>query len=244
MKRFLVFAGLDGDLDALKVAEQYIAEKKPDAILFAGGVGREDLVSSNKHSDITPEQTELYHAWFKWLGQQNIPAMIVAGKYDVPLEDYLRAGMNAESEYGTVHLVEGSVWEHQDVAVGGAGGELTERTTSLYPVHRMSRTMAEYALRDLAKSDASLKIMLLAEPPQGKLGGEAGADLAGELIDSFHPSLAVVSGPTSSRGVDRVAKTYIINPGHLADGSAAWVDWSKAGDDRIEFLDAATPANR
>ena len=46
MKRYLAFAGLDGNLDVLKALEPVIAERKPEALLFAGGVNCEKCVSS------------------------------------------------------------------------------------------------------------------------------------------------------------------------------------------------------
>jgi hypothetical protein len=36
--------------------------------------------------------------------------------------------------------------------------------------------------------------------------------------------------------VQRIASTLIVNPGCLADGSAALLDRDREGDDRIEFL--------
>ena len=242
MKRYLAFAGLDGNLDALKALEPVIAERKPEALLFAGGVNCEKCVSSAKKPDLTSQQAERYEKWFEWLGKQEIPAAVIPGPYEVPLEAYLRAGMGAEVDYPNVHLVEGTLWEVGDTAVCGAGGTLTEDTTSEYPEVRLSRTMAEYALRMLGRSDRSIKVMLLSTPPTGKLGGECGSKIAGELIDSLHPHLAIVSGPSAHRGMERVAHTWIVNPGRLADGHAAWIDWTRPAEERVELIEVPSLA--
>ena len=59
--------------------------------------------------------------------------------------------------------------------------------------------------------------------------------IVGDLIDWLRPSLCVVAGPTERRGLQRIASTLIVNPGRLADGSAAWLDWDRSGDDQVEF---------
>jgi hypothetical protein len=44
----------------------------------------------------------------------------------------------------------------------------------------------------------------------------------------------VVAGSTAHRGWQRIAHTLVVNPGCLADGSAAWLD---RGRDEVDFLD-------
>jgi hypothetical protein len=46
-----------------------------------------------------------------------------------------------------------------------------------------------------------------------------------------------VGGSDAHRGTQRVASTLIVNPGCLAEGSAAWLDLSLPSDERVEFLD-------
>jgi hypothetical protein len=48
--------------------------------------------------------------------------------------------------------------------------------------------------------------------------------------------LCVVAGQTALRGMQWVAGTLLVNPGSLADDSAALLDWDRKGDDLIEFL--------
>ncbi len=244
MKRFLAFAGIDGKLDVLEGLQTTITQRRPDALLFAGSVNCRNGVSTAKRPDLTPEQAQRYQRFFEWLGECGIPSAVIPGPYDVPLEAFLKTGMGAEVETGSVHLVEGTLWEPGDTAVCGAGGTLTEHITAEYPEVKLSRVMAEYALRSLARSERSLKVLLLSTPPNGKLGGEAGSEIAGELIDSLHPHLVVVGGPSDCRGIERVAHTWVVNPGRICEGHAVWIDWTRPGDQRVELIDVPSLAAR
>lgn len=69
-----------------------------------------------------------------------------------------------------------------------------------------------------------IKVLLVSEPPPGRLAGADGNSLIRELINSYHPAICVVAGPTLHRGLQREPHGLIINPGLLVDGSAAWID--------------------
>ena len=146
------------------------------------------------------------------------------------------AGMNARSQSPGVHLVHCTMVTARDVVISGVGGELTEVEDSGEPIVRCSRTTAEYFLQAFGAAAESEKVLLLASAPKGTLGGAIGNTVAGDLVDSFHPKLCVVGGSSEGRGVERVAHTTIVNPGSLADGSAAWIDWSREVDEQVELI--------
>jgi hypothetical protein len=52
----------------------------------------------------------------------------------------------------------------------------------------------------------------------------------------------VVGGPSALRGTQRVARTLVVNPGQLAEGWAAWLDWSAPSGEQVELLDLRDPA--
>src|SRR5262249_7227075 len=153
---------------------------------------------------------------------------------DSPLPDFLRMGMHAEVEYPGLHLVHATLVEKGDLAICGLGeGHAPEQfgDSELF-----TRTMAEYHLRPFAASSRPNKVLLLAAPPPGSLVGDAGCQLSGELLDTYHPRLCVVGGTSERRGWERVARTLTVNPGALAEGWAAWVDWTRPADDQVEIL--------
>ena len=46
-----------------------------------------------------------------------------------------------------------------------------------------------------------------------------------------------LTGPRrSSRGMQRIAHTLVVNPGRFADGSAAWLDWGRPAGEQVELL--------
>ena len=102
-----------------------------------------------------------------------------------------------------------------------------------------SISLARGAMRS---SEKPRKVLLLPEPPPGPLGGPEGNLVVGDLIDWLRPSLCVVAGPTERRGVQRIASTSVVNPGHVADGSAAWLDWSRG--EEVGFLNGMLGAVR
>jgi Icc-related predicted phosphoesterase len=158
----------------------------------------------------------------------------------VPEDQFCRLAMSVELEFPNVHLAHATVVETHDLAVCGLGMAIAEK--ALMREDSCSRVKAQYYLRALRNSTKPRKVLLLAEPPPGPLGGPEGNVVVGDLIDWLVPSLCVVAGPTERRGLQRIASTTIVNPGHLADGSAAWLDWNRL--EQVEFLDGMTGAAR
>ena len=118
----------------------------------------------------------------------------------------------------------------------GIGGAVEEK--GLIGIDSLSRPGAEFALRSLLTAKQPRKVLLLPAAPPGALGGEEGNPLMGELIDSYHPDLCVVAGSSQRRGSEHVGHTLVVNPGCLADGWAAWLEWK----DKVEFVNLRTLA--
>jgi hypothetical protein len=99
-----------------------------------------------------------------------------------------------------------------------------------------SWTLAKYYCRPLLTARQSSSVLLLAQPPESWHGDAENARLADELIATYRPKVCVLANPRGWPGAQRLASTWIINPGSLADGRAAWLDWNRCGDDQVEFL--------
>lgn len=233
-RRFLVSCGLHSKPKALEWLQLAAERTRPDGILFAGGVLTPFSASCGCYS-LSHDDIRFVERFFETLGKMKVFAAVIPGPADTPLEEFLRLGMQVEMEYPTVHLVHASLLQEGDLAISGLGGCVWEGPAA--ELGACSRTLAEYYLRSLASADQPRRILLLSIAPTGALGGPAGSPLAGELIDSLHPSLCVVAGPSEHRGVQQVAQTRIVNPGCLADGWAALLDWRRNLDDAVEFLD-------
>jgi Icc-related predicted phosphoesterase len=235
--RFLIIAELQGNLDRLHQLQRLVPERRPDGILFAGGILDGDRASHN-------EKLKKLEELFDGLGRLGVFTAVIPGPADVPLREFLRLAKDAEIEYPTIHVVHATVAEEKDLVICGLGGELTEAEDRAEDRLCYARASAEYFLRALWRAEQPRKVLLLSTAPPGPLGGETGNRICGDFIDSYHPSLCVVAGSTERRGTQRIAHTLVINPGRLADGSAAWLDLMRHVNEQVEFLDvSAVPVN-
>jgi Icc-related predicted phosphoesterase len=159
---------------------------------------------------------------------------VIPGPNFVPLDEFFRLGMAAELEFPHIHMVHATLVEEQDLAVCGLGVAIAEE--ALNREDSYSRIRANYFLRPLRTSVKPRKVLLLPEPPPGTLGGPEGNIVIGDIINGLRPSVCIVAGQTERRGQEWIANTLLVNPGSLADESAALLDWDRKGNDRVEFL--------
>lgn len=237
MRRFLVCSGVHGRPKSLQWLRQMTEARQPDGILFAGGVldtARQYTPRETTPWGMTSEDVRFTEEFLATLGGLGVFSAVIPGRTDTPLEEFLRLGMHAEMEFPGLHLAHATLVTRGDVAVCGMGGALEEHRVS--GGETCSRTLAEYHLRPLWTATQPRRILLLPDAPTGPLGGRDGSTLAAELIDSYHPSLCVVGGPSENRGVQRLASTLIINPGQVAEGWAAWLDWDRPAEEQVELL--------
>jgi Icc-related predicted phosphoesterase len=238
MFTFLACCGLDGETQSLIRLRDLIDQWRPDAVLFAGGLFRPPTSRESSTDDGDRHQFELtfLDSFLSLIGKHTKFAAVIPGPYDAPLSSFLRAGLHAQSQFPGIHVVHASLTTSGDVALAGIGGTVTATEDSGEPVVRCSRTTAEYFLQAFLLAEQSQKVLLFAEPPPGDFDGHPGNNIVGDLIDTCHPKLCVVCGPTNVRSARRVAHTTIVNPGRLSDGCAALIDWSAAVDNQVEML--------
>jgi Icc-related predicted phosphoesterase len=229
MKRLLIAGRLDGKHGELSKLESLVRDRRPEGVLFAGGI-------LGTGSDSHAEKLKAWKNFFEVMGKFDVFTAVVPGLSDLPLRLFLRMAMEAEVASPNLHVAHATLFEEGDVAINGLGGDLTEAEDHCENRLCSARSTAEYFLRTLWRAEQPHKVLLLSVPPPGQLGGETGNRICGDFIDSYHPSLCVVAGTTERRGVQRIAHTFVVNPGRLADGSVAWLDWKRNKDDQVEFL--------
>lgn len=216
MRRLLACAGVNGDETALKRLVKVSEEVKPHAILFAGGI-----VAPGSSG---PGRAEFINKFFEALGKSGHFAAVIPGPHDVPLWEFCRVAVNTEVVFPNIFAVHATPVSRSDIAVSGMGGLLTEMEDSGNPILKYSHPSAEYFLRSLWYIDKPVKVLLLSEPPPGRLAGNGGNRMVHELIKSYHPSICIVQGKREHRGWEQIASTLVVNPGLLVEGSAAWID--------------------
>lgn len=235
-RSFWVCSGVHGSRDSLGWLRQAVARKPPDAILFSGGIlapSHDDAVNRTPWR-LSRQDCRFIEEFFTVLGELGVFSAVLPGLEGEPLDQFLRLGMQAELTFPTVHSAHATLIEAGDLALSGIGVVVGE--SRVLGMDSYSRTSAEYFLRPLWQARQPRKVLLLSAPPTGPLGGPRGSALIGELIDSFYPGLCVVGGESQWRGSERIGHTLVINPGCLADGWAAWLDWRRASQDQVEFV--------
>jgi hypothetical protein len=237
IRRLLLCSGVHGSRDSLTWLRRAVRQRRPDALLFAGGI----LSLSRADGDdgypwrLTLEDGKFIKEFFAALGELRVFTAIIPAPFGEPLDEFLRLALQAELAFPKVHVVHATLIEKDGLAVCGLGGILAEH--ELLGLDSLSRPTAEYFLRSLWTARQPRKAILLPTPPPGKLGGVEGEPLVADLLGSLHPDLGVVAGSSARRGSETVGRTLVVNPGCLADGSAAWLDWSVKGRQKVEFLD-------
>jgi len=236
----LLCSGVNGNKSSIAWLHRVATDRRPDGILFAGGIlsqERQVVPRSASPWGLTLEDERFASEFLAALGSLGIfSAVIPPGANFQPEDDFFRISMAAELEFPSLHLVHATLVEAHDLAICGLGVAITEQP--LMREDAYTRVKALYFLRCMRTSRKPRKVLLLADAPPGVLGGPHGNIVIGELIDGLKPNLCVVAGSTERRGLQRIASTLVVNPGHLTDGSAAWLDWDRSGDDQVEFLKA------
>ncbi|MDB5313667.1 MAG: hypothetical protein JWO38_7869 [Gemmataceae bacterium] len=229
MKRFVIATCPDGRPDTLAKLKPLVQARRPDGVLFAGGILGDAGASA-------PERLKQGEESLNEFGRLGVFTAIVPGAADVPLRLFLRLAKDAEMNSPGLHIAHATLFVQGDTAVCGLGGELTEAEDCTEDRLCYSRPAAEYFLRTLWQAEQPHKVLLLGVAPPGPLGGEGGNTVCGDLIDSYHPRLCVVAGTTERHGYQQIAHTLVVNPGRLDDGYVAWLDWTRPRDEQVEFL--------
>jgi Icc-related predicted phosphoesterase len=239
MRGFVICGGIHGDPEGIARLERVAAARHPDGILVVGGIlapGRSYAVRSTPWC-LTTGEARFIEDFFAALGRLKVFSAGIPGPAGEPMDEFYRLAMAAELTFPNVHVVHATLVEKGGVAVCGIGGTIAEEP--LQGAETYTRTKVEYLLRPLRRSDQPRKVLLLAAAPSGSSGWPDDKRLAWELIDSLHPDLCVVYAPGDRPGTQTVGKTLVINPGCLADGRAAWLDWGRDAKDQAELLDLA-----
>ena len=237
MKRLLLCSGVYGKTRSIEALRRFAAERRPEAILFAGGILDPERQMAPRGSSpwgLTLEDERFVLEFCAALEGLGVFSAVIPGPNFEPMDEFCRLGIAAELEFPHVHMAHATLVEERDLAVCGLGVSIAEEACMREDSY--SRIRALYFLRSLRTSVKPRKVLLLPEPPTGVLGGPEGNKVIGEIIDGLRPSLCVVGGRTERRGLQWIASTLLVNPGSLADDSAALLDWDRKVNDQVEFL--------
>ncbi len=89
MRRFLVISGINGDPEALLRLQTVVRDKRPDGLLFAGGILNYDGVNATKSGVANTHSKEgpfFVEQFFSTLGSLGIFCAVIPGVFDAPLD--------------------------------------------------------------------------------------------------------------------------------------------------------------
>ena len=92
--------------------QKLVQERRPDGVLFVGGVLGTDPAS---HAEKLRRWEELFDA----LGKLSVFTAMVPGAAEVPLREFLRLAKDAEVEYPSLHIAHATLFEHRHHAICG-----------------------------------------------------------------------------------------------------------------------------
>jgi hypothetical protein len=241
MRTYLVCGGIHGQALALTRLEALVRARRPDGVLFAGGVlsrSREYACTAQSEFGYTRGDALFVEHFFSVLGHLDVFCAIIPGVCDAPLDLFLHLAMKAELEFSQVRLVHATPVIERDVAIFGLGACIAAHTNP--NIGHYSRTLAEYFFRPMGRNAKPRTMLLLPEPVQACHDDAENRRLTEAFVGTYHPTLAVLGRPCVQPGVEYLARTLILSPGYLSEGCAAWLDWNRPADDQVEFLDLSS----
>ncbi len=241
--KVIAIANYRGEEKALKELKTVVEQEKADFLVFTGGIvqgterieefqSAEDEGREADTSKITSgEAADLqeYETFFKALGGLNIPVYYIPGKYDAPIERFLREAYNSEIVYPHIRNVHKSFSFYRNhYEIVGFGGEISEKQREERFILRYPRWELEYHLKIIRDLKPLQLIMLFYSPPYGgKLdlinGNHTGSEAVKDFIKTYDPVYAFV-GSGSEQGEEFIGNTRVINPGSLKDGKYVLVN--------------------
>jgi|GEM_PF-38905 len=234
-----------GRLDRLAAVLDHERTTPIKAIFALGNLVAPTLSSANapisnhvarRQSGTSIEQQQ-YTAVLELLGSLGVPVYLLPGDDDLPLATINQA-LQAYRGSAMLHLVHRTSAPLGELdVVSGFGGQLTNGGESVaaavqFPAWEARVAFEHLAAYDTAFQNAARRIFLFATPPQGERidrfnGSHVGAPLLNSVIRAYQPHIVCCGGPSDSCGIELIYGTRVVNPGALADGSYALIDFER-----------------
>ncbi|NOX37415.1 MAG: hypothetical protein GXO78_07755 [Calditrichaeota bacterium] len=238
--KVLALANYLGEDRVLGDLKKLVEREKVDFIVFAGGIVKglervrefEDAEKEGRAASFEKvsheEESDLkqYELFFKGLGELNTPVFYIPGKFDAPIDRYLREAFNYEIVYPHIRNIHKSFSFYRNhYELVGFGGEISEKTREEKFILRYPRWEVEYHLKIIRDLRPMELIMVFYTPPYGgkldvKDGKHTGSEVVEDFIKTYDPTFAFV-GSGTEQGEEIIGTTHVINPGSLREGQYA-----------------------
>lgn len=219
--KILAICDVHNEVKKARKLRYIIDERKPDVIVVAG-----DLTSfgpASAASDILDTLT---------CGKKDRPVFAVAGNGDnYEVRNMLeKRGVNLHNKSATVDRV-------------GFVGFSGPSSLQLGGLMVLNYDPVGEKLKDIDSCDK--KVIISHIPPSNTkvdtlfTGHHVGSDFLRDMIEEKQPDVVICGHIHEARGVDRIGKTIIVNPGAVCESYAAMIEIDSAVDGRepkVEFL--------
>jgi Icc-related predicted phosphoesterase len=215
IRKLLAISSIRGAVEPLEELLEGVSELQVDVVTVVGDLGA------------AWSKGDTYRAIFKALGKTTVPAYWVPGPTDAPLSEYLRESSNIEVVFPQLHGVHGTATVGpSNVVFAGMGGEIVDDPDAIRSEEALLRYPsweAEYRLKVIEELDPPERVLLFTTRPAHKGLHEGGSEALAELIKTYNPKLAIVSGDGATE--ERLANTLVVCPGSLEQGIYSLVDF-------------------
>ena len=215
IRKLLALGSIRGAVEPLEQLLEGVSDMEVDVVTVVGDLGA------------AWSKGDTYRAIFKALGRTAVPAFWVPGPNDAPISEYLRESYNIEVVYPQLHSVHGrATVGPSNVVFAGMGGEIVDDPDTIRSEEALLRYPgweAEYRLKAIEELDPPERVLLFTTRPAHKGLHEAGSEALAELIKTYNPKLAIISGDGATE--ERLAKTLVVCPGSIEQGIYSVIDF-------------------
>jgi hypothetical protein len=217
ISRILATAGPAGDPGMMDRLVAHATEAGADALVMLDGLAADEV------------QPREYRPLLKALAHANLPTFYLPGPQDAPVHAYLREAYNIEVVYPFMHGVHGGfAFGPGYVVFAGVGGEILDDPDA--PREEVERLRypaweVEYRFKVLHDLKGYQKVFLFTTPPAHKGLHEGGSTVLAEMIKSYQPRVALISGPPRQ---EWLGTSLVATAGRLADGECSLINLPEA----------------
>lgn len=242
--KLMILSDYRGASEVLPAFAEGVRREAPDMVFYCGGsmrgeIRRREYENALKfhskpdmdHPDVRKETTrDLEHLRQFVQALAEIPCSVYAvpGETDAPESEYLKVAYSYAHIYPNFRTAHERVYREEFFLVAWFGGGISQTDDERTLILHYTRPWAEFALRHLEYMPGE-KVLLLHAPPVSRLdkgeGERHGSVFLNEVIERLAPRLVLHGQALKGQGTVKLGDSVVVNPGPLAAGHYALVDY-------------------
>ncbi len=214
--RILAVSDIHNELYKAKALLDIVDERNPDMIIVAG-----DITSFGP--------LKAAHDIFETLEKAKRPVLAISGNEDIKeVGKFLRSKDLDIHNKGVVHKNVGFVGFSGPSAVSIGGVPVFNYEAVNYTLSEMKNCEKRVLVSHVPPANTKVDVIFS--------GSHVGSEFLRDVIETEQPNLVICGHIHEARGVDKIGKTTIVNPGALCDGYAAIIELMENGEVKHELI--------